>query len=112
MKRDRHRDGRLIGALLAALRGLALVGVLTLGFAWAGAVEAVDSGAIHGQKFEDVDGDGVWDKSIVDWIRGYGSGGEDWPYAVAVASSGNIYAAGGTYGTLPGQTHLGDSELP
>lgn len=41
------------------------------------------------------------------WIRQFGSSGEDRAYGIGVDSSGNVYAAGYTYGTLPGEAPSG-----
>lgn len=46
----------------------------------------------------------------LDWLRQFGSTGADFLVAVAVDSSGAAYAAGSTYGPLPGQTLRGSSD--
>jgi len=42
------------------------------------------------------------------WTRQFGGGGAESAAAVRVDHAGNIYVVGGTRGTLPGQTNIGD----
>jgi hypothetical protein len=44
------------------------------------------------------------------WSRQFGSPAADWAFGVAVDGSGNIFAAGATDGTLPGQTSAGGED--
>ncbi len=42
----------------------------------------------------------------IDWVRQFGTGGEDNVSAVATDADGNVYAAGSTTGSFPGYTNI------
>jgi protein involved in ribonucleotide reduction len=44
------------------------------------------------------------------WTRQFGTGGDQEAHGVSVDSYGNVYVAGGTYDSLPGQTSSGDRD--
>jgi len=46
----------------------------------------------------------------IEWIRQFGSPGEDTAYGVALDTDGNVYVAGDTDGALPGQTETGPQD--
>ena len=45
------------------------------------------------------------------WVKQKGTPGQDWPNAVATDSSGNVFIAGSTNGSLDGKTNAGGGDI-